>query len=229
MGRGYDARGLSDACAGGSRPPYGVDIAPSEGELSRARSPGPSCALHRPALAELDPREVSSASSDFSESSSRNEDVKMPAVNEPGARIVTTVFLGSLSVSTATQLNRNEAEHVVQESGKAKEISPANTSTTVPRDGLGPGPMSTNVPSHVKGLIGMPPPYIVSCTHMVLCHTIFTAPLWYAVVSPPGRFQVWIVISKERLDLPTIYGRTERRRIAKEVLARLLNGSSGQG
>ena len=92
-GHAYDARGLSDACAGGSRPPHGVDIAPSEGELSRARSPGPSRALHRPAPAELEPGEVvSSASSDFSESSSRNEDVKTPIANDPGMRIVTTAF-----------------------------------------------------------------------------------------------------------------------------------------
>ena len=44
-----------------------------------------------------------------------------------------------------------------------------------------------------------------------------------------GRFQVWIVIGKERFDLPTMYGTAEegRERVAKQVLARLSKESSG--
>ena len=55
----------------------------------------------------------------------------------------------------------------------------------------------------------------------------YSTPLFHETQSQ-GRFQVWIVIGKERFDLPTTYGTAEEgwQRVAKQVLARLSKGSS---
>ena len=129
-----------------------------------------------------------------------------------------------------------DVEHVLQESkdkGKGKEISPANTSTTASRDGLGPGPMTSNALSHVKGLIGMPLLRVVSSTHATLlldyCVQRRCGTPSFHHTQNQGRFHVWIVIGKERFDLPTTYGSAEEghQRVAKQVLARLSKGSPG--
>ena len=55
----------------------------------------------------------------------------------------------------------------------------------------------------------------------------YSTPLFHETQSQ-GRFQVWIVIGKERFDLPTTYETAEEgwQRVAKQVLARLSKGSS---
>lgn len=97
--RAHGVYPLHSAYGGGSRLPHAVDVLPSEGGPSRARSGSSPHPLRRPVEpGELEPGEVvSSAESEFSESSSRNEDDEVPA-NERGTRIVTTAFDDSLHV-----------------------------------------------------------------------------------------------------------------------------------
>jgi hypothetical protein len=129
------AYGVNGAYDGGS---HSVEALPPES--------GPPCswpgaslrALRRPAEdAELEPGEVvSSAESEFSVGSSRNEDGEVPANNNNST--------GRGSIDVEHDAGRSKGK------GKGKETSPANTSTTSSRDG--PGPMTTA--SHVKKLTG---------------------------------------------------------------------------
>ncbi|KAH0835651.1 hypothetical protein J3R83DRAFT_9402 [Lanmaoa asiatica] len=191
-----------------------VDPPPPESGPSCARPGTSSRALRQPAEhAELEPGEVvSSAESDFSESSSRNEDGEVRA-NKQGMRhhIASTA---DGCVDTDANRNRRESADVedvareMNDKGKSKEVSPANTSTTVSLDG--PGGTST---SHVNKLIDYCA--IRGCG----------VPSFHEMQSQ-GRFQVWIVIGQERFDLPRTYRTVEegRQRVAKQVLARLSKG-----
>ena len=132
-GRAYSAQG---AYGGGS---YPVEPLPPESEPS-CSWPGASLrALRRPAGdAELEPGEVvSSAESEFSVGSSRNEDGEVPANRNS---------MGRDSIEVENDAGRSK------DKGKGKETSPADTSTTGSRDG--PGTMATATASHVKKLIG---------------------------------------------------------------------------
>lgn len=189
-GRAYGVYPLHGAYGGGSRPPYAVDVPPSDGGPSRARLGSSLHAPRRPVEpGELEPGEVvSSAESEFSESSSRNEDGEVPA-NERGTRIAVTTFGDSLRVFVDAAASRSETgrecvavEHVQgsKDKGKGKETSPVNTSATASRDGSGP----SSTPSHVQKLIGTSSTlFVMSCLlDMTLSRLLYTAPLWHTVV-----------------------------------------------
>lgn len=146
--RGYGVYSLPGGYHGGLYPPPAVDVPLPESGPSRATC---SRALHRPAEhAELEPGEVlSSVESEFSESSSRNEEDDVRAV-ERGMHVVLTAFGDSLLRRVDTDVNKARRS---QDKGKGKETSPANT-------------------SHVNKLIGMASAMYSSTPDTCPCQTI---------------------------------------------------------
>ncbi|KAF8451951.1 hypothetical protein L210DRAFT_3626351 [Boletus edulis BED1] len=193
-GMGSSGYGVHALPAYGSDPPRTVDAMPPERGPSRAWPGASSRTLRRPTEdAELEPGEVvSSAESDFSVGSSRNEDSEVPPNEEEIGLDMSEKGKESVDVGNASCRSNDKA--------KAKETSPANTSTTV---------------SHVKNLIDY-------------CAQHHCGTPSFHEMQCQGRLLVWIVIGRERFDLPTTYATAEegRQRVAKQVLARLSKGSS---
>ena len=171
----YGAYPLGDAYDNGTRPARAIEVPSSESGRSRTKLSGAPLVPRRPVEpAELEPGEVvSSAESEFSESSSRNEDVEMPG-NERGMRSTPTMFDNLLCVSADANANRidagadsvdtQQAPSGSKDKGKGRETSPANTSTAVSRDGPATGATIATTASHVKKLTGKISPLpVVPC------------------------------------------------------------------
>ena len=155
-GRGYGGQPYSD----GSHPPRAVDAPPESGP-SRTGIGTSLRALRRPVEdAELEPGEVvSSAESEFSVSSSRNED------SDRGMNITLAAFGNSPKTLAEIGLDMNKGRESVDvvniagrnnDKGKAREMSPVNTCTTLSRDSPSTttGTTVTATVSHVKNLMG---------------------------------------------------------------------------
>ncbi|KAG9312604.1 hypothetical protein JVU11DRAFT_7001 [Chiua virens] len=194
--------------------------------------------------AELEPGEVVSVvESDFSVSSSRHEDEeadegetdasagahvndvehvarnkvkgkeKETSPSTAGSTTASQDRLGSFGNGMKEERECVNVERVARSKGKEKATSPATSASTTLSQGHPSRSTTMAATSHVDKLIAY-------CS----AHNCDTPS--FHEVQRQGRFQVWIVIGKERFDLPSTYESAEegRQRVAKQVLARLTKG-----
>ncbi|KAF8840465.1 hypothetical protein BDN67DRAFT_644579 [Paxillus ammoniavirescens] len=159
---------------------------------------------------DVEPGEVlSSRGSEFSESSSQNS-------RKSKKRDMRIKITRKSSTPQGTQ--------PVKEKTKDEGTSTTNTSSSTPSEGRDAEPKS-----HVKKLTGEQRLLgschlgLVICLHVDHCGQKGLGTPAFHEEKSENKFKVWIIIGKERFDLPTTYHTAEegRQRVAKQVLAHL--------